>query len=205
MNTKDQIISESLRLFNDRGEENVGVREIARAIGISPGNLSYHFPRKEDILRYHYQQLAHDLQILIEAYLEEEEDLFRLADLIRQSMLRQYDYRGLFHRPNGLTASAGDNPLQILSGRVVESVTKLGREGQLQMGDEDADFLTGVINFHLRYWLSNSVLEAEAEPLIRKFMLVITKMLLLFASPNGRISLLRFKAGLITPKASANF
>lgn len=37
-------------LFNERGVEYVGVREIARSLGISPGNLSYHFPRKDDLV-----------------------------------------------------------------------------------------------------------------------------------------------------------
>ena len=47
MNTKDKILEKSLELFNNQGVHNVGVRDIARALEISPGNMSYHFPKKE--------------------------------------------------------------------------------------------------------------------------------------------------------------
>ena len=50
MKTRERIVEVAIRLFNAEGINAVGVREIARTLGISPGNLSYHFPRKEDLL-----------------------------------------------------------------------------------------------------------------------------------------------------------
>lgn len=37
-------------MFNDEGLSRVGVREIARALGMSPGNLAYHFATKDDLV-----------------------------------------------------------------------------------------------------------------------------------------------------------
>jgi AcrR family transcriptional regulator len=48
--TPDRILSTALRLFNQFGVDRVPVYKIAAEIGISPGNLTYHFPRKQDIL-----------------------------------------------------------------------------------------------------------------------------------------------------------
>ncbi|NIQ74977.1 MAG: helix-turn-helix transcriptional regulator, partial [Gammaproteobacteria bacterium] len=47
----EQILNEALRLANDKGWRSAGVREISRELDISPGNLSYHFARKEEILK----------------------------------------------------------------------------------------------------------------------------------------------------------
>ena len=193
MDTKEQIISESLRLFNQDGEELVGVREIARTLGISPGNLSYHFPRKEDIIGHHLAKLIGELDILIQAYLQEEEDLYRLPELIKSCLERQYDYRGLFHATNGST-------MESLSDRITTSISKMGRQGQLQMTEEDVLFLSGVINFQLKYWLAGIALSPDKtgrDSLIQAQLLTIVKLLLLFASPNGRIHLLKFKAHLM--------
>jgi AcrR family transcriptional regulator len=37
-------------VFNEPGVAAVGVREIARDLGLSPGNVSYHYPTKEALL-----------------------------------------------------------------------------------------------------------------------------------------------------------
>jgi AcrR family transcriptional regulator len=45
--TRQRILDAARRLFNERGVHATGVREIARALGMSPGNLAYHFPTKD--------------------------------------------------------------------------------------------------------------------------------------------------------------
>lgn len=56
--TKQKILVESLRLFNDRGISNVALRNIADELGISVGNLQYHFKKREDIIETLYFQLV---------------------------------------------------------------------------------------------------------------------------------------------------
>ena len=50
MNTKERILEAALVLFNDRGERNVTTNHIAAHLGISPGNLYYHFRNKSEIV-----------------------------------------------------------------------------------------------------------------------------------------------------------
>ncbi|MCQ4294380.1 TetR/AcrR family transcriptional regulator [Pseudomonas stutzeri] len=48
--TRDRIIEASLALFNAQGERNVTTNHIAAHLGISPGNLYYHFANKQAIV-----------------------------------------------------------------------------------------------------------------------------------------------------------
>jgi AcrR family transcriptional regulator len=51
MSTRDRIIETAVNLFNDCGTRRITTNHIARAAGISPGNLYYYFRNKEEIIR----------------------------------------------------------------------------------------------------------------------------------------------------------
>ena len=48
--TRQRILDTARTLFNERGLARVGVRDVARAAKMSPGNLGYHFPTKDDLV-----------------------------------------------------------------------------------------------------------------------------------------------------------
>lgn len=48
--TATRILEHARRVFNERGVAAVSIREIARDLGMSPGNLSYHFATKEALV-----------------------------------------------------------------------------------------------------------------------------------------------------------
>jgi AcrR family transcriptional regulator len=48
--TREQILEVARKLFNKKGVENVTSRDLAAVVGISQGNLHYHYPAKENIL-----------------------------------------------------------------------------------------------------------------------------------------------------------
>lgn len=48
--TRERIIERSISLFNKRGLQHVAIDHIATDLKISPGNLTYHFKRKRDLI-----------------------------------------------------------------------------------------------------------------------------------------------------------
>lgn len=57
---KEKILNKALDLFNIYGFESVKMRDISGALNISPGNLTYHFKKKEDIIYAIVQQQCRD-------------------------------------------------------------------------------------------------------------------------------------------------
>ena len=47
--TKERILDSALAMFNRFGEPNVSINAVAKSMGISPGNLYYHFPSKDSV------------------------------------------------------------------------------------------------------------------------------------------------------------
>jgi len=58
MNVKEKILNAALLLYNEQGIRNITTRHIAASIGISGGNLHYHFKHTEDIIKALFNELA---------------------------------------------------------------------------------------------------------------------------------------------------
>jgi AcrR family transcriptional regulator len=55
--TRARILEIAIELFNEKGVKAVTTNHIAAAMGISPGNLYYHFRNKEEIIRAIFTQM----------------------------------------------------------------------------------------------------------------------------------------------------
>ena len=61
MKTRDRILETTLRLFNEEGVPKVSTNRIADELGMSPGNLHYHFKSKEQLVEWLFRRLEADL------------------------------------------------------------------------------------------------------------------------------------------------
>lgn len=50
MTAKNEILVKAIELFNQCGYESVSMRDIARVMHKSVGNITYHFPKKSDLM-----------------------------------------------------------------------------------------------------------------------------------------------------------
>jgi len=97
--TRELILQTSLALFNEQGEPNVTTNLIADEADISPGNLHYHFHRKQDIVQALFERFAESLVPLIEVPGNEPGDpesiWFRLHVIFEVKGQYRFIYRNL--------------------------------------------------------------------------------------------------------------
>lgn len=65
--TRDRILKTALALFNEEGEHQVSTVDIAAVMGISPGNLYYHFRGKEVIIENLFDDFEEEIRQVLSA------------------------------------------------------------------------------------------------------------------------------------------
>jgi AcrR family transcriptional regulator len=63
--TRERIADAALALFNHEGSHSVSTRHVAARLGISPGNLYYHFGNKEEIVLHLYERIEAQLEAIL--------------------------------------------------------------------------------------------------------------------------------------------
>ena len=103
MKTRDRIIHSATELFNDQGERNITTNHIAAHLGISPGNLYYHFHGKEPLVMELFERFQAELAPLLDPPYGAElsaEDYWLFLHLIVE---RLASYRFLFQDLSNLS------------------------------------------------------------------------------------------------------
>lgn len=85
MKTKDKILQTALKLFNEKGYNNVTTRDIAAEMKISAGNLHYHFKHSEDLIIHFFADLKLDMDHLLE----------KLKNIPKKNLSDLYNYTQL--------------------------------------------------------------------------------------------------------------
>jgi AcrR family transcriptional regulator len=87
--TRERILDTSLAMFNAAGEPNVTTNHIADELGISPGNLYYHFRNKDDIVEQlftRYESRIDEALLVPEDRLPNLEDVWLQLHLVFECM-----------------------------------------------------------------------------------------------------------------------
>jgi AcrR family transcriptional regulator len=101
-NTKAKIVDTAIQLFTERGVSNVSTNHIASAMGISPGNLYYHFRNKEDILWQALVRFSDAMARLLGSPEEEVIDVPRLRRYLEDAIGVFQGYRFFLENEVGL-------------------------------------------------------------------------------------------------------
>jgi AcrR family transcriptional regulator len=102
--TRARVLAESLRLFNELGEAHVTTGAIAAALGMSPGNLYYHFRNKDAIVEELFARFEERIDIQPgpgTAGPEAIEDLWLYLHLMLESI---WEYRFLYRNLDDLAS-----------------------------------------------------------------------------------------------------
>lgn len=72
MKTKQRIIQQAIESYNTEGLTNVTSRDLASSLGMSHGNLEYHFGNKEALLMAIYKRMKKDIS---DVYVEQGKEM----------------------------------------------------------------------------------------------------------------------------------
>ena len=98
--TAERILATSLELFNRFGEPNVSTSVISGELRISPGNLYYHYPSKDELVNRLFDLYEHALTELLQAsgdVHDVEDAWFFLHSLFELIWQYRFLYRDLNH------------------------------------------------------------------------------------------------------------
>jgi AcrR family transcriptional regulator len=94
MSTKKRILDAALALFNRGNTQAATTNHIAKAAGISPGNLHYHFKNREAIIFALYEQMKHETELEV----SELPDTIASVQQHQHHLVKVYFKYRFFHR-----------------------------------------------------------------------------------------------------------
>lgn len=168
--TRERILETALAMFNAQGEPNVSTNHIADELGISPGNLYYHFRNKDDIVAQlfaRYEQRIDDALLVPEGRLPNLEDIWLQLHLVFECMWSfRFIYRDLIDilsRSRTLRAHFA-RILKRATASAASVLRGLAEAGVLRASPAEIGATAGNIVLVTTFWLNfETVRDARAE------------------------------------------
>ncbi|TFZ05154.1 TetR/AcrR family transcriptional regulator [Ramlibacter henchirensis] len=157
--TAERILETTLDLFNRFGEPNVSTTLISAELGISPGNLYYHYPAKDELVNSLFDRYERALTELLNAAdgVRDVEDAWFFMHTLFE---RIWDYRFLYRDLNDLLSR--NRRLETHFQQVLENKVRairamldgMNRAGSVRIDPLEAAPTADSMVVVLTYWLS---------------------------------------------------
>jgi AcrR family transcriptional regulator len=160
--TRTRIADAALALFNADGTHAISTRHVAARLGISPGNLYYHFGNKEEIVLALYDRIEEHLLAIVVPLRSPAPTFDDVLEYLDRIFAHLWDYR-FFYRD--LTTLLQDVPglkerYRVLAERVQANSRRLFKSlvdlGWMEANDEQIELLAAnawiVLSQWFTYW-----------------------------------------------------
>ena len=157
--TAERIATVSLDLFNRYGEPNVSTTLISSELNISPGNLYYHFPAKEQLVSHLFDNYKNDILKLLDASddVKDVEDawffLHSLFELIWEHRFLYRDLNDLLSKNRHLETNF-KHILEVKTASLNQLLQALARQGHIRSEPDTFSTLSASMSVVVTYWLS---------------------------------------------------
>ncbi|WP_137920180.1 TetR/AcrR family transcriptional regulator [Hydrogenophaga sp. 2FB] len=157
--TAERILEVTLELFNRFGEPNVSTTLISAELGISPGNLYYHYPAKDELINSLFERYERALGELLSASdgVRNVEDawffLHSLFELIWEYRFLYRDLNDLLSK-NRLLETRFQAVLKNKSRAIRQLLDGMGRNGAVRIDARETEPTATSMVVVLTYWLS---------------------------------------------------
>jgi len=157
--TAERILEVTLDLFNRFGEPNVSTTLISAELGISPGNLYYHYPAKDALINALFDRYEHGLNDLLQAAdsVRNVEDAWLFFHMLFELI---WQYRFLYRDLNDLLSKNRrlETHFQFVlknkSHAVAQVLDGLARGSSLRIDQRESAPVASAMVVVLTYWLS---------------------------------------------------
>ena len=157
--TAERILEVTLALFNRFGEPNVSTTLISAELNISPGNLYYHYPAKDELINALFDRFERALNDLLNAGddVRNVEDAWFFMHTLFELI---WEYRFLYRDLNDLLSK--NRRLETHFQSILKNKTRAARAmldgmrrgGALQIDSRELDATATSMVVVLTYWLS---------------------------------------------------
>ena len=157
--TAERTLEVTLELFNRFGEPNVSTTLISAEMGISPGNLYYHYPAKDELINSLFDRYERSLNELLNASdnVRDVEDawffMHSLFELIWQYRFLYRDLNDLLSKNRRLETHF-QFVLKNKSRAVAQVLDGLTRGSSLRIDRRESEPVASAMVVVLTYWLS---------------------------------------------------
>jgi AcrR family transcriptional regulator len=157
--TAERILEVTLDLFNRFGEPNVSTTLISAELNISPGNLYYHYPAKDELINSLFDRYERALDELLGAAqsVRNVEDAWLFFHMLFELI---WQYRFLYRDLNDLLSKNRrlETHFQFVlkhkSRAVGQVLAGLGSSNSLRMDKRESEPVASAMVVVLTYWLS---------------------------------------------------
>ena len=198
--TKEIIVQKAVEMFNEQGVEYVGVRELAKELGMKGGNITYYFPTKDDIVMEVSMRLGEENNKI----LQKRADL-RISEFLGifgEVFKNHSNFRGLILSFPHLLRQNEAVRLQYAKRKVLRRDTILEQLADMEAGgylripeDRERNNILNTITLISRFWISNASVEEDVGDMaltMDKYIELIAGQLRPFATAKGRKDLDRY-------------
>ena len=157
--TAERILEVTLELFNRNGVPNVSTTLISAELGISPGNLYYHYPAKDELINSLFDRYERALNDLLQAAdgVRNVEDAWLFFHMMFELI---WQYRFLYRDLNDLVSTNRrlETHFQFVLKNKLAAVKSmldgLASGGAMRIDIEAAETVSTAMVVVLTYWLS---------------------------------------------------
>jgi len=157
--TRERILQVALQLFNNEGEAQVSTVDIAAVLGISPGNLYYHFRGKEAIIEALFDEFEVEIRQVLTAPIRRPlaiEDNWIFIYIVFEEI---NDFRFFYYALSSILERCPDlrprmmRLLKLKRDTVEAMLTSLEKEGVVAFQEGERKALAARIAAHFTFWL----------------------------------------------------
>lgn len=168
-NTKQRILDAAVELFNKNGVQNITSRHIATEMGISYGNLDYHFKNKEVLLLAIYKQMRDEMS---DSYSSADPTMVSFEQIHRLLLhLESFQYKFRFFNLDVLEISRSypkinrllKNTFRVRKQQMTDMLKKAMEDGFfIKTAEDNIDQLLLSIRIIITFWLSQEELLSDS-------------------------------------------